>query len=120
MAETIRYEPASDKTGEGEYLRFWYESGAQKYRMSKVGDELEGEFESWFESGEPWARGRYVNGRRDGEWICHNDPGGRALVLTYENGVIVSPREIDPANACGCSARNTAPGSCPQDIAAAP
>ena len=53
-------------------------------RMAESGDELDGDLESWYESGTPRARGRYRSGKRVGSWQCWDERGDKEFSVTYD------------------------------------
>ena len=51
-----------------------------------LGEELDGPFEAWYETGRRRASGRYAQGRRVGTWTCWDPEGERSLTASYDDG----------------------------------
>ena len=92
----------------------YYESGQKKYIGHFKNGKKDGKWVFWFENGNKWSegyfieglrtskafvyhengnifyKGEYLAGKKDGNWTFYNIDGEKVNVVTFDNGVIVS------------------------------
>jgi hypothetical protein len=90
------------RTGEAEVSTLRYEGGALRSKITWRGDEPDGPFEAWHESGQKRLEGRYERGERVGAWTCW-DERGSALHARYDAaGELVGLDDEDAAKWRSC------------------
>ena len=65
--------------------RFW-ENGNKKYEMGYDCGVKEGPRVAWFDDGQPWSTGEFINGKEHGLWSVWYTDGQRAQEFTMVHG----------------------------------
>ena len=53
----------------------------------------DGIYSLWYDNGEKWQEGAYLNGERDGTWVTWNANGKKRNETVYNNGEFVTKKE---------------------------
>lgn len=90
VAEKVLYR---NDLKEGEYIQY-YASGKIFLRSNYTAGILNGNFEVWYENGNPEITGFYKNNFREGKWIIFNEDGTVKYELNYTAGM-TKDRQMD-------------------------
>lgn len=68
-------------------VRWWYESGKKAGEATMIAkDTWDGEYNEWFENGDPRVQTIFKAGKKDGKEIWWHESGQRRSVRTYKDG----------------------------------
>lgn len=67
----------------------YYDNGQIEVKGKYVNGKREGERLAYYDNGKIKTKGKYVNGIREGEWLYYDENGQIEVKATYKNGNIV-------------------------------
>jgi len=88
------------KNGEmhGKWIQ-WYPNGTKKLEHYYNNGKWEGLYTSWYDNGQIHAKKFFKNNKKDGEWLDWNRDGQLIKKTIWENGNLISEKEIKPETA---------------------
>lgn len=81
--------------------RAYHPNGKLKYRQIRVGRQIDGPYEGYYENGRPRTEGQYIDGHEDGKWTFFDERGKVSEVRVYKDGNEVF--EPKPGQECWCN-----------------
>jgi antitoxin component YwqK of YwqJK toxin-antitoxin module len=74
----------NDKGEKHGYWESYYNNGQLWYKGNYVNGQQHGYWESYFDNGQLWYKGNYINGNRHGYWECYRYNGNKFYVGYYD------------------------------------
>jgi len=88
VAGELTHEIEQTSDGRTEIARTMHPNGSVRSTYSTVDGSLEGDYRSWFPSGELHSQGAYKDGKKDGLWSCQRTPGSESIVARFNEGTV--------------------------------